>query len=352
MKSIAIKVLTTVCALAVTGCSSDSAYFPSLTGTDAQEGIYANNSNVVNGSYTGTFVGQRVAAFRQELNQIKQAQKSNEREFEKINSAVSANSSLYQKTISAVEAKLQAGTTPGNPNLYATLQQAQGNVQTMFANVSALENLSTKTANTLTSINYLENSISAAFNISGAVDEDHKQLRDLQNQAITVAQQASALNENVTKAANFQQQTAVQASQEINNLHNSVKNGNNTTVSSRPILHSALPMAKPMAREMSHPNYVNASANRIPLFSVRFNNPNVDYHDGLNTAVKSALNRKANATFEVVAISNTANQNQAQKHASTIMNEIVALGANSGNVNLNAQISEKSSTSEVRVFVK
>ena len=350
MKNVAIKVFAALCALGITGCSSENGFFPSLIGSDSQENIYANGSNVVNGSYTGTFVGQRIAAFRQELKQLKQAQKSNEKDFEKITANITNNSALYQKTISTVENKLQAGTTPGNPNMYAMLQQAQGNVQTMFANANALDNLSTKTANALTSVNYLEKSIAAAFSISGAVDEDHKQLRELQNQAMTTAQKISTLNDNVSRAASFQEQNALQASQEVSSLHDSVKTGSSTATVTKVRSASYKPAAG-TAKPVVHPAE-NTPANRMPLFSVRFNNKNVDYHEGLNTAVKSALARKPNAVFEVLAVSNNANQNQAQQHASKILNEIIGLGANANNINLNARISEKSAISEVQVFVK
>ena len=340
MKNIALNTLAAICALGLSGCTSDGNSFPSLLGSDAQEGIYAKSSNVVNGSYTGTFVGQRVTAFRQELNLISQAQKSNERELEKINTNISNNANLYQKTVSNVETKLQAGTTPGNPNMYAMLQQAQGNVQTMFANANALENLSAKTSDTLTSVTYLENAISAAFSISGAVDEDHKQLRELQNEAMTIAQKAAALNENVSGAANFQQQSAIQASQEIDGLRESVKSGSNTgAVVSRPVIMHRT--TKPVV-----------SSQVKPLFSVRFADKNVDYKEGLSTAIKSALNRKPNTVFEIVAVSNSKTKAEAQEHAARIFNEVVSMGANAGSINLNAKVNEKSTVSEVQIFVK
>ena len=355
MKNIVIKAFATVCALGISACSSDNQGFPSLLGSDSQENIYANSSNVVNGSYTGTFVGQRVAAFRQELKQLEQAQKSNQKELDKISANISRNANLYQKTVSSVQNKLQAGTTPGNPNMYAMLQQAQGNVQNMFANANALENLSTKTATTLTSVNYLENSISAAFNISGAVDEDHKQLRDLQSEAMSLAQKASALNESVSSAANFQQQNAVQSSQEINALHDSVKTGSSSTTFSRPISRHNLnrtPLVSTSGNMNRIPHRNNASLNGMPLFSVRFTDNNVNYKEGLNTAVKSALSRKPNAIFDIVAVSSSNNQNRAQQQASKIFSEVVGLGANANNVNLNARINERAPITEVLLFVR
>ena len=354
MKNVIIKAFATICALGLSACASDNQGYPALLGTDSQENIYANSSNVVNGSYTGTFVGQRVATFRQELKQLNQAQRSNQKELDKISSNISKNARLYQKTISSVQNKLQAGTTPGNPNMYAMLQQAQGNVQNMFANANALENLSTKTATTLTSVNYLENSISAAFDISGAVDEDHKQLRELQSEVMALAQKASSLNENVSSAANFQQQNAVQSSQEINALHDSVRTGGNSVSFSRSTPRRNMKFNKPFAANAGFsPRPAPAMrTSGMPLFSVRFNDNNVEYRDGLRSAVASALNRKSNAVFDIVATSTEVDQNRAQNYATKIMNEVVSLGVNPSNVNLNARISENNRVPEVLLFVR
>ena len=99
MKNIALNTLAAICVLGLSGCASDGNSFPSLLGSNSQEGIYAKSSNVVNGSYTGTFVGQRVTAFRQELNLISQAQKSNERELEKLQAGIKKyiNDNLYDE---------------------------------------------------------------------------------------------------------------------------------------------------------------------------------------------------------------------------------------------------------------
>lgn len=354
MKNVIIKAFATVCAFGLSACASDNQGYPALLGTDSQENIYTNSSNVVNGSYTGTFVGQRVAAFRQELKQLNQAQKSNQKELDKISSNISKNANLYQKTISSVQNKLQAGTTPGNPNMYAMLQQAQGNVQNMFANANALENLSTKTATTLTSVNYLENSISAAFGISGAVDEDHKQLRELQSEAMALAQKATTLNENVSSAANFQQQNAVQSSQEINALHDSVKTGGNSVSFSRPAPRRDMKFNKPFA---ANPGFTPRPApamhtNGMPLMSIRFNYSDINYQEGLKTAVRSALQRKHNAVFDIVGVSNNADASSAKNHALRVMNEVISFGASDNNVNLSSRTNESASVPEVLLFVR
>ena len=88
----------------------------------------------------------------------------------------------YHKTIGTIEAKLQVGTTPGNPQMFTLLQSAQNNIQTMNANTIALERLSSKVTSDSAMTTYLLDSIRAAYSVSGAVDEDHRQLRILENE--------------------------------------------------------------------------------------------------------------------------------------------------------------------------
>ena len=165
MKNIAMKLLVASTVVLTSACSG--AGFPSLLGSDS-----AGNGNIVvrSGSYedakganTGTFVGQKIIAFRQELEQIKVSHQSNREELTRIQKNITVNSTQYNNTVGSIESKLQIGTTPGNPNLYNMLQQAQNNVQTMSMNANALNNLSVKVANDATSTVYLIDSIRAAF---------------------------------------------------------------------------------------------------------------------------------------------------------------------------------------------
>ena len=71
------------------------------------------------------------------------------------------------KTVGAIEAKLQVGTTPGNPQMYALLQSAQNNVQQMNVNSNALQQLSARVTSDASVVNNLLDSIRATFSIPG-----------------------------------------------------------------------------------------------------------------------------------------------------------------------------------------
>jgi len=359
MKNIALKLWMISSVLALAACSSNNENFPSL-GTGSQS---ASGGSSVN---TGTFVGQKVIAFRQELSQIQASSRANNEELQRIRDNILKNTTEYNKNTGAIETRLQVGTTPGNPTLYTILGQAQNNIQTMGANNNALEGLSARVANNATSNGYLLDSVRAAFSISGAVDEDHAQLRTLQNEVEQTGVLINNLNTEVTSDLARQQQHLAQANAQINHLGSAIRVGNfqgaprasNVARPERPLFSGkSTPVAAPL-RPVPVRNVERASMGRPtplpgkPLFAVKFSRDDIDYKSDLTTAVNAAVNRKPNAVFEVVGVSNVANRNKAQAHADKIFREIVALGVNANNVNIGAKISDTLQVAEVLVFVK
>lgn len=351
MKKFAIKFLTVSAVLALGACST-SGGFPSLFG-NSDDNVSSTNASYAPapGTYTGTFVGQKVIAFRKELAQIKDSTKINRSELQQIRNDILNSTTLYNKNIGTIETKLQIGTTPGNPNMYNLLQQAQNQAQSLSLSANALENLSGKVANNATSINYLLDSIRAAFHISGAVDEDHRDLRSLQNEAEQLSVSINNLNAEIGTDSGRQQHFVADAQVQLNRLNNAIKNGN---------FQQARPM--PKQKTVLFGNKANAGNNSVsgaryslpgkPLFVAKFVNEDIDYRDGLSNAVKAALARKPDVTFEVIAVSNTASQGKAQSHANRIFQEIIALGVNANQVNLSARNNAKLSAPEVMIFVK
>lgn len=154
------KVLTLVSLTVLSGCAySSDALFPSLFGSDTQEeravsgnqlseevNLPVGTSNfepvaIAEGNNTGTFVGQKVMTFRGELSQLQTAIRNSNAQLQQIRGSVINNALQYHKVIGMIEAKLQVGTTPGNPQMFAMLQGAQNNIQVMNANTNALSQL-------------------------------------------------------------------------------------------------------------------------------------------------------------------------------------------------------------------
>ncbi len=360
MKNLAkISFLSMIAAL--TGCTySQDSIFPSLYGTDKQEQVLeergANNSGIVLGttnfepvnvsavSNTGTFVGQKVITFSNELNLLQNAIKTNNAELQSIRSSVVDNALQYHKTVGEIEAKLQVGTTPGNPHMFEKLALAQQSIQTMNTNSSKLNQLSAKVAADTANTDYLIEAIRSVYGVSGAVDEDHRQLRILENEAgqtsVLMHSLLNELNNDITR----QQQYVDTANANIAKLGDAIKVGNfgiNNPPMSRPLMFQGPAGSKIMPK----PN------ENKPLFSVSFVNDNVKYNEALKQAVGSAVAQKRDVIFDVVGV-NSLQGNNAHKYASKIFQEIIALGITADRVNISSRTDAKIANPTVMVFVR
>ena len=371
MKKIAIKIsCISFLSMIISGCAfSNDALFPSLLGTEPQEEIAGAKTSaktqdpslpmlgttdfepieISKVSSTGTFVGQKVATFRNELNQLQKSVSSENRELQQVRTAVINNAVQYHKLVGAIEAKLQVGTTPGNPQMFAALQSAQGNVQAMGMQAIALNQLSNRISADSTTTNYLLDSIRSTYSVSGAVDEDHRQLRLLENEANQIGVIVNSLLGEVNSDAARQQQYVETANSNLLVLDSYIRQGHYGvgTVAGAGYI-------KPLA----NPNFGQAPsiASGKPLFTAKFNNANVDYKDGLKKAVNSATAKKPNVLFEVVAVSPVGGsqlaQNNARKRATEIFQEMIDMGVGADKITISAKSNNDSTSPEIQIFVK
>ncbi len=367
MKQVSRKLFVSlISAIGMSGCSYTSdAIFPSLFGSDTQEEVAANSSvplpelgttnfeplEITEGGNTGTFVGQKVIGFRSELTQLQDSIRKYNDELQKIRTSVINNALQYHKVIGAIEAKLQVGTTPGNPQMYAMLQTAQNNIQVMSANTNALNQLAAKVNSDAAMTTYLLDSIKAAYGVSGAVDEDHRQLRILENETNQTAILFNSLSAELNNDILRQQQYVETARNNIVDLNSAIKVGSYNSVgyyrnaSAAPTLLTTSPsVAKSGGYSVS------------PLFVAKFNKQDVRFQDGLKQAVSSAIQKKPNVMFEVVAVSpaggSQLSKNNAQNNAAMVFQEMVNMGVGADKISLAARTSDTAKASEVHVYVK
>lgn len=358
------KLSSVVMAAAVlSGCSySSDAIFPSLFGSNNQEqtieernaaeaGIILGTTNfepvkVSEVDNTGTFVGQKVITFRNELSQLQDSIKANNQQLQGIRSSVVNNALQYHKTIGMIEAKLQVGTTPGNPHMFEMLSEAQNNIQVMSSNSAALNQLSAKVSADTANTDYLVEAIRSAYSISGAVDEDHRQLRVLENEAGQTSVLMHSLLNEVNSDISRQQQYVDTANNNIAKLSDAIRIGS-YGVNNVPMMRSSAIGVISAHSAQGKPALISGK----PLFSVKFNSENVNYKDGLKQAVANAVAKKPNVNFDVVAV-NSLRGSSAQTFASKIFQEIINLGVSADKVNISARTDAEASAPEVLVFIR
>jgi hypothetical protein len=125
----------------------------------------------------------RVAEFRTQSDQLTAKVAQDRQALDDLRSQRSQLSGQYFDEVSSINARLQAGTTPGNPQLMATWQQAQSTLTALDEAVTKLSDLGAKLSADSAEAGYLANSVRAAFSLEGAVEADHAALAEIQSQA-------------------------------------------------------------------------------------------------------------------------------------------------------------------------
>jgi hypothetical protein len=308
---------------------------------------------------TGTAVGQKVESMRGELVKLEGAISDHNSRLQTLRSQTVGNAQQYQQLIGAINAKLQVGTTPGNPILVKQWSDAQATLEKIDGDVAAMNSLATEVSSDSSLASFLLESTRATYGISGAVDEDHRQLAILEDETnktvVTIDRLLNELSEDTSRQNLY-------LGRERNNLTTlsvAIKNGELFGAS---LANRAYSTAGPLASRAPAPRGTSVAsiANRRPLVVIRFDRANVDYESALYTAVSEALQRKPSADFDLVAIASAKGgparsalaMNESKKNADAVMRSLTNMGLPASRVTLSATTSNSAETNEVHLYVR
>jgi hypothetical protein len=343
----------------VGGCSfSHDALFPAsgTTGGGAASGTATAKMEppaIHDGAPTGTFVGQKVVSLRHDLQHLQQTLRGQNDNLQAIRNETMRDSEEYHGTIAAISARLQVGTTRGNPVLVQQWNTAQNQLNAIGDDVLRMSRLSNAVSSSSALAAYLLDSIHAADQLSGAVDEDHRQLQaladDTNRTTVFIQRLLSELNSDIIR----QQQYIASEHQNLNTLAIAIKNGQ--------LLDGSLAGSDGFAPA----TYVSQAplpsvAAETPLVTIRFDRPNVDYQGPLYAAIKSALRRRPQASFQVVAVAPAGSSPGQQalgavtagSQADRVIQSLRSMGLPASRIEKGATTSATAQTSEVRIFVR
>jgi hypothetical protein len=305
------------------------------------------------GSSTGTFVGQKVQEIRGELARLQGVIGERNTRLQAIRGSTIQSSQRYYGTIAAVTTRLQVGTTPGNPILTQQWNQAQQELDRMASDIAGLSGLSNEVSGDSALAAFLLDSIRAAYRMSGAIDEDHRQLAVLEDETNrTVVLIDRVLNE-VTQDVARQSAYLGAERGNLTALALSIKNGELLGPSLSNRAYAALGPSTP-----GEPARSNVADGRQPLVVIRFDRADVPYQQALYNAVSRALERRPQATFDLVAVSaageagqGALNQSQSRRNAERVMRSLTEMGLPAARVNLSATTAQ-TATNEVHLYVR
>ncbi|TNE35813.1 MAG: hypothetical protein EP348_08165 [Alphaproteobacteria bacterium] len=307
--------------------------------------------DVTDAASTGTVVGKKVEELRDQLRSLQSKINQHSAAFEKLEASTTETSQRYHGTVAAISTRLQIGTTKGNPILVNQWNEAQKDLEQVAGDVSSMNSLATAVASDTDETSYLLDQIRSAFDLSGAIEEDHRQLTVLEDEAsrtsVLVNRMMSQLSGDINR------QTAYVGAERTNltNLSNAIQAGHflNTEAAESTMTSTAKTASNG-----------NADDGRQALVIIRFDRDNVAYEQPLYDAVSRALQERPQANFDVVSIaplSNnattmTANQQKSVRNAERVLKSLTDMGLPPSRVSLASTSNASVSSSEVHIYIR
>jgi len=373
-------VALTVALAVIGGCSfSEDALWPSSSGEEAQasaegasgtaqaaaapsSGASPLNSlgtttfespGVSFGQPTGTVVGEKVQNLRGDLERLQGLLARHNDALQAQRTGARSSAGNYHALVGAMNARLQVGTTPGNPELVAQWNQAQSELQQVGASIASLNTLANESAATAGLASFLLDSTRATFDLRGAVDEDHRQLAVLEDEVskttIVLDRLLNELTDDISRTQNYFSSERLN----LTSMQVAIDNGEyiGGSLGNRAF---GIPDPPPVGGAAA------LVGQRQPLAVIRFDEPNVNFEPALFTVVNAALERRPNAGFDLVAVTPAVGDpakvaletNRSRRNAELVLRSLVNMGLQPDRMSLAATSSPDAQVNEVHLYVR
>ncbi len=327
------------------------------TSAGRQPALGASNfepQGVTSGPATGTFVGKKIEQLREELRKLETNIRSRNDQLQALRGRIIDNSQQYHGTVAAVESRLQVGTTPGNPVLVQQFNTAQQDLDRIGEDVGELNKLSTSISADSTLAAFLTESVVAAFQVSGSVDEDHRQLAILEDEVDQMVILIARLHGEVTEDVKRQSTWVGFERTNLELLSSGIRSGESLGSS---LINRAV-TGQGAAAQIAPPALSNVG--RTPLVVIRFDKPNVPFQQALYNAVSKTLERRPQARFDLVAVAPSAgdagrqaiNANRAKRHRDSVYRSLIELGLPPARIAQSATSAATATTNEVHLYIR
>ncbi|MFN5173627.1 MAG: hypothetical protein ACK5GA_01825 [Holosporaceae bacterium] len=350
---------------------------------------------------TGTVVGERVMRLRGDLSTM-QANLTNHNEtLLTIRQDTVSQAQVYHGVVAAINARLQIGTTPGNPVLVQQWNQAQQQLELVSTASGKMSNLANAVSSDGSFSSYLLDSVRSTYALAGGIDEDHRQLAILEDEV----NRTMVLIERLVREirADIDRQTAYVARERgyLSSLSTAISKGSFSGNSAAPgMLNTGLglgsagnpgslsapsaglsggvsfpnPAFAPVGNTLSAPlppvsslpsarksgdgsgkALASTASGGSPFVIIRFDRAKIAYEAELQNSVSNILQRSPSASFEVLAIapdkkggSNTLAS--ALKQAIGVKQSLVRYGVSPSRISIASKVSKSTQYNEVHVF--
>lgn len=301
-----------------------------------------------------TFVSEKISQMAGDLDKLRGNVAALAGQADSLKAESSAAAARYHASQAEIVARLQQGTTPGNPELVERWNAAQVDLEQVAEAVPTMSQLSNDIADQGAFGQYLMSSVQATYGLSGAVESDHIRLRQLEDQVHQAVIEVDRLLTDMSQDINRQNTYVSQQRGNMTTLSLAIKNGElyGTNLATR-----SFTQIENQARAEARAS--QPAPGERPLVIIRFDQPNVQYQQALYDAVRQALDRKPDAIFNLLAVSPqagtasqvTLNSTAARRSAEDVLRTLTDMGVKSSRVTLLASTQDVNSN-EVHVYVR
>lgn len=317
---------------------------------------------------TGTYVGQRVEQMRNDLStlQTNLAQRNNQ--LVDVRASVTNTSQRYHGNVAAIATRLQIGTTPANPVLVDQWKLAQGDLDRLAIDITAMNNLANQVSQDSSTASYLLESARATLTLPGAIDEDHRQLRILEDETsrtnVQIDRLLTELSADVSRQTSYiggerANLTVLAAAINQGQLYGPALAGTSRGFAgmASPGAAAATVAAQGGPQALSGPQSFDG---RQPLVIIRFDRADVPYQQALYNAVSRALERRPDARFDLVSVAVAQGSptqsalavNQSRRNAERVLRSLSDMGLPAARVTVSSQTSPQIAANEVHIYVR
>jgi hypothetical protein len=247
-----------------------------------------------------------------------------------------------------------ADSTPGNPLLTQQLGQAQTELDRFSTNIGAMSQLATQVGSSASLGAFLLEALRGAYAISGALEEDHRQLSQTEDEVgramVTIDRIRVEVSEDIARHSSYVGRERAN----ITTLAAAVRSGE---FFGPGLVARSFGAAGGAATAQPAP----PAAGMRPLVVIRFDRPNPQFEQALYTAANRALEVRPQVSFDVVGVAATgANQGgraamanaEARRQSEQVMRSLVEMGLPAQRVRLSVRGDTTLPANEVHVIAR
>lgn len=302
-----------------------------------------------------TLITRKIGDMRGDLNKLQEAIAIAKEQLEKLRYSAELQAADYYAVVAAIQARLQAGSTPGNPRLVNSWNIAQDRLDRLSEDIDSLGGLATKVAAQANLGKFLLEASRATYGLSGALESDHALLEVLEDDATnTILVINRLLNESTD---DINRRTAY-LSAERKNLQSLAVGITNGELFGRSLTNQYF-------RRVTDPTSAAGlqrlrSEGKRPLAVIRFNQDNVNYQQPVYAALNDAIRANPDTQFEIIAIAPNEGTSaelalastDAKQKAENVVRTLSNMGLPNARMQVSSSMSTEADTTEVHIYVR